>query len=125
MIHRHQLRDAETGEVLVARLHVADTFWRRWRGLQLRSPLDPDEGLLLAPCRAIHTHWMRFSLDVAMLDRDGFVLRTIADLRPWRIAPRIAGTAAIVETAAGSLSGRLRTGVRVAVVPVAAPGSAA
>ena len=102
----HQLVDADTGEVLVAKLQVANTFWRRFRGLQFRRQLADNAGLLLTPCRSIHTHWMRFSIDVAMLDDDGVVLNVLPNLRPWRIAPRINGTRSIVETNAGALGRR-------------------
>ena len=111
----HQLVDADTGEVLVAKLQVANTFWRRFRGLQFRRQLADNAGLLLTPCRSIHTHWMRFSIDVAMLDDDGVVLNVLPKMRPWRIAPRINGTRSIVETNAGALARRLRVGVRTKV----------
>lgn len=114
---RHQLIDAETGAVIVAKLAVADTFWRRFRGLQFHRPLAPDEGLLLIPCRSIHTHWMRFAIDVAMLDDDGRVLDILPEMRPWRIAPHVQGTQSIVETVAGVLTTRLRVGVRTQVAP--------
>jgi uncharacterized membrane protein (UPF0127 family) len=114
---QHQLIDAATGEVLVAKLEIADTFWRRFRGLQFRRPLAPDAGLLLTPCRSIHTHWMQFSIDVAMLDEEGVVIEILPGMKPWRIAPHVRGTQSIVETAAGMLSTRLRVGVRTKIAP--------
>lgn len=116
---RHQLIDAATGEVIVPKLKVADTFWGRFRGLQCSPRLADDEGLLLTPCRSVHTHWMRFSIDVAMLDDDGIVLSVFTDVKPWRIAPRVDGTRSIVETAAGKLTDRLRVGRRIKVVSTA------
>jgi uncharacterized protein len=115
MDSRHQLVDADTGEVIVAKLEVADTFWRRFRGLQFRPKLAADEGLLLTPCRSIHTHWMRFSIDVALLDEDGYVLAVYISVPPWRIIGRVKSTRSIVETMSGSLAGRLRMGTRVEV----------
>jgi uncharacterized membrane protein (UPF0127 family) len=112
---QHQLLDADTGEVIIAKLEVADTFWRRFRGLQFRRQLAENEGLLLTPCRSIHTHWMRFAIDVAMLDKDGLVLNIFPEMAPWRIAPRVDGTQSIIETAAGMLTARLRVGVRTKV----------
>lgn len=113
----HQLIDADTGEVVIARLEVADTFWRRFRGLQFRRPLAPDEGLLLTPCRTIHTHWMRFSIDVACLDREGIVLAVFANMRPWRIVRRVNGTQSIVETASGMLAPKIQVGSRLKLAP--------
>ena len=112
---RHQLVDAETGEVIVAKLEVADTFWRRFWGLQFRRPLGPDEGLLLTPCRSIHTHWMRFSIDAALLDEGGYVLAVYASVPPWRIVGRVKDTRSIVESISGTLAHRIVVGTRVKV----------
>lgn len=118
MVDGNRLINAQSGEVIIARLQLATTFWQRFRGLQLRSSIGPDEGLLLTPCRSIHTHWMRFAIDVAMLDRDGIVLSILSDLGPWRVAPRIQGTYSIVEAAAGTLARRLQVGERTAITLV-------
>ncbi|MBM3998808.1 MAG: DUF192 domain-containing protein [Planctomycetes bacterium] len=122
---RHQLIDVETGEVIIAKLQVADTFWRRFRGLQFRRPLAPDEGLLLTPCRSIHTHWMRFSIDAAMLDRQGVVLNVVNRVRPWRWVRGSAETHSILEAASGQLAPQL-VGSRVRIAePAIAPGAPA
>ncbi len=114
---RHQLIDADTGAVIVPKLMVADTFWHRFRGLQCRARLADDEGLLLVPCRSVHTHWMRFSIDVAMLDPQGFVLAVFTNVRPWRIVRRVQGTRAIVESVSGMLAPKVRVGARLKVAP--------
>ena len=111
----HQWVVADSGQVLVAQLRIADTFWLRFKGLQLRGPLEPGEGLLLTPCRSIHTHWMRFAIDAALLDQDGLVLRKLSAVPPWRIPPRVAGVRAVVETVAGGLA-ELDEGVSTRVV---------
>ena len=73
-------RDAELG----SRIGVADGWWSRSRGLLGRPALQPGEGLLLTPCRSVHMFGMRFSLDVAFVDREGTVVETYADLAPGR-----------------------------------------
>jgi len=70
------------GPVLGDRICVADRWWPRFRGLLGRRGLEPGEGLLLEPCRAVHMLGMRFALDIAFLDRDGTVVAAYADLRP-------------------------------------------
>jgi uncharacterized protein len=113
----HQLIDAETGEVLLDRLELATTYWQRLRGLLFRSALQPGEGLLIRPCRAIHTHGMRYAIDVAMLDLDGAVLAVHPSVSPWRMVAGPAGTRAVLETAAGFLAERLPPGRRLVVQP--------
>jgi uncharacterized membrane protein (UPF0127 family) len=98
-----QLEIRDTGRIVVQRLMIADRFWGRFRGLQFRRPLPPGQGIVLAPCAAIHTMWMRFAIDAAMLDRTGQVLAVRKAVRPWRLvfAPR--GTHAVLEVSAGTL----------------------
>ena len=92
-----------SGEVVVPEVRLAVTFFSRLRGLQFQPPLPPECGLLLAPCGSIHTHWLRFPIDVAMIDDGGKVLLVRRFLRPWRMLPGPKGTACVLETAAGCL----------------------
>ena len=66
-------------------VEVADTPLRRLRGLMLRAPLPPGDGLLLTRTSSVHTCLMRFPLDVTFLDARGRVLKEVR-LRPWRAA---------------------------------------
>jgi uncharacterized membrane protein (UPF0127 family) len=89
------------------RLRVAGTFFARLRGLMLRSPHSPDlapEVLLLRRCAAIHTAFMRYALDIAWLDRDGRIVGTRRNLKPWRLAWGPRGTAHTLELRAGDLA---------------------
>jgi uncharacterized protein len=70
------------GRVLGERIAIADRWWCRLRGLLGRPGLDPGEGLLLRPCRAVHMLGMRFPLDVAFLDRSGTVVAAYPNLPP-------------------------------------------
>tara|TARA_R110002049_G_scaffold257477_2_gene432905 strand:- start:1463 stop:1810 length:348 start_codon:yes stop_codon:yes gene_type:complete len=72
--------------LLLTRVRHADNFATRLRGLLLSRPLQPDEGLLLSPCRQVHTIGMRMALDVIFLDEDGQIIRCVPHLPPWRIA---------------------------------------
>lgn len=96
-----QLR--ESGAVVVPRLQIASTFWRRFAGWQFRSRPAPGEGLLLAPENAVHTCCMRFAIDLAFLSREGEVLRTVRELPPWRATWPVRGAVATLEQPAGEL----------------------
>jgi uncharacterized membrane protein (UPF0127 family) len=91
-----------TGAVL-ARAEMADNPTTRMAGLLGRSGLEPGTGLILDPCRMIHTAFMRFSLDVVFIDRQLHVTRVARDVRPFRLA--WGGWAAhyTLELAAGAL----------------------
>ncbi|HHW17291.1 MAG TPA: DUF192 domain-containing protein [Firmicutes bacterium] len=94
----------DTGEIVVRRVYLADTFRRRLLGLILRSKIDEDEGLLLLPCKGVHTFFMRFPIDVIYLDRYMSVVALFPDTRPWRVLPQMPGVAQVLEMPAGTIS---------------------
>jgi hypothetical protein len=63
--------------------------------------------LLLAPCSAVHTCFLRFGLDVVFLDADLAVLKVVRDVPPWRFV-RCRGAKAVLElpTAGSSRASR-------------------
>ena len=65
------------------KIHIAHSFWQRLRGL-LAYTLWPDEALLLVPCKSIHTFGMGQAIDVAFIDRDGWVIASRSALPPRR-----------------------------------------
>jgi uncharacterized membrane protein (UPF0127 family) len=78
---------------------AVDSASRR-QGLLGRSGLD-DEALIIAPCSAVHTFFMRFAIDVVFVDKQGRVTRVVHAVRPWRITGSLRGFATI-ELAAGA-----------------------
>lgn len=89
------LRNASSGEVVLARVRLCESFLCHLRGLQFVSRLPADEGLLFvtgSESRAntsIHMFFMFFSISVVWLESS----HTIVDMqiaKPWRpmYAPR-------------------------------------
>lgn len=117
MATRKQLVRLGAEEVLVEHLEMADTFWKRLVGLQFRRELGCKEGLWLAPCSSLHTCFMRFPIDVIMLDRNHQVVQFRRNLRPWRalICPR--ATHSVVETCVGQIE--LQIGDRLHITGIA------
>ena len=102
---RWALHNRETGAMLATRVVAAVDSETRRRGLLGRTGLK-DEALIIAPCSAVHTFFMKFSIDVVFVNRAGAVTRVAREVSPWRIAASFRGFAAI-ELAAGTAS---RTG---------------
>jgi len=96
------LANAQTGEILVPRLAAAQSRWEITRGLLGRPRLEPGEGLLLPGCRAVHTAFMRYALDLAYLDGQGRVVRLVHGLAPWRASMALRARD-VVELPAGAL----------------------
>ena len=96
------LMNERTGQPVATTVEIAATRTTRRRGLLGRDRLDEASAMLLAPCTAVHTAGMRFAIDVVFVDREGYAVKVVRDLRPWRIA--LASSARVViEMAAGSL----------------------
>ena len=73
---------------LATALAVADTYWTRLRGLLGLTADDfgNGSGLWIVPCHGVHTHGMRFPIDLVYLDRNLRVIHLHPDLPPWRFA---------------------------------------
>ena len=92
-----KLVNADTGEILLGNLHIADTFWKRFKGLQFQRPLPASSGMLLSPCASLHTCFMRFPIDVIQLNEANVVIGTRRDIVPWRAIICDRGTKRVIE----------------------------
>ena len=107
------LVNAESGDLLLADLEIANAFWKRFKGLQWRKSLSNDSGLWLSPCSSLHTCFMHFPIDIFMLDRDGKVVGKRTSVPPWRLVFCARGTRDVLETNAGSLDLELGMSLRI------------
>lgn len=98
------------GTVLGTQLRVAGSVLSRCRGFLFRDPPPPREGMILHPCRIIHTVGLRFAIDVVFVNEEGVVVGLDQNLVPNRRSRfrRLAHYA--VELPAGSVEA---TGTRV------------
>src|SRR5437588_6766775 len=60
--------------------------WASFKGLMGRAELANDAGLVLPGARGVHTHFMRFPIDVVFYDRHCAVVGLEHALRPWRFS---------------------------------------
>ena len=67
-----------------------------------RSRLEDGEGVVLRPCRSVHTCFMRFLIDILFLDFSGRVLAVRESIVPFRLCVGPAGAAQVVELSAGT-----------------------
>lgn len=92
------------GTVLARRVRRAAGFWSRLVGLIGAPELPAGEALVLEGCRAVHTCFMRFPIDVAFLDGEGKVLAVLFALPPYRFTLPVRGARRAVELPAGTLA---------------------
>ena len=104
-----QVVQERSGVEIGTRIAVADSWWRRFRGLLARPRLRWHEGMLLVGCASVHTVGMTYPIDVAFLDDQGRVVNQVARLRPWSVGVGGAGAVHALELHPGRLD---ETGTR-------------
>ena len=103
--------------VIVSDLKEAAEFFQRLVGLMGRGRLENNEGLWMARCKAIHTFFMRFPIDVVFLDRDFIVKKTVKGLRPFRPVVSCWHAQGVLELPEGTIDrAQIQIGDRVTIV---------
>lgn len=96
------LVNQRTDKPIADSVEVAVTRRSRRKGLLGRDELSSSSALILAPCAAIHTMFMRFDIDAVFVDDKGCAVKIVHGLAPWRIAMQPFAHA-VVELPAGRL----------------------
>lgn len=89
--------------VLAENAQLAKNFQQRLRGWINRSGVGSGEALILMPCQAIHTCFLKFPLDALFVAANGQVLLTIASLAPFRFSPFVRSAKMVVELPVGRI----------------------
>ena len=103
-----RLVNLTTGKLLASEVELADTFWRRFRGLMLRGKFQQGKALLFEfpkpGRRSVHMWFVRFSIDLVYLDSSFRVVELRAQLKPWRFYRPRATVSYLIELPAGTIS---------------------
>jgi uncharacterized membrane protein (UPF0127 family) len=96
------LLNTGTGSVIARSVSRAKSAWQRAIGLMGRTKLDPDEGLWLEPCSAVHTIGMRIPVDIVLLNASHRVVAIVPNACPMCPIISHPGTTVVIELASGS-----------------------
>lgn len=96
-----KVREAARGRTVAEMVGVAETPSSRRRGLLGTDALPEDAGLLILPCRQVHTFGMRYPIDAVFLDGEYRVVRVAGSLKPRRFSPLVWRAKAVLELPAG------------------------
>ncbi|MEW6182306.1 MAG: DUF192 domain-containing protein [Bacillota bacterium] len=99
-----RLTNVTRGVVLAEEVKPAFSFCKRLKGLLGRSTLSEKEGLLIEPCKSVHTFFMKFTIDVIFYDHSMKVVAIYPNLVPFRVTPVIKSSIGVAELPAGSIS---------------------
>lgn len=84
---RQKLRLSKKGDTLntLATCVLANDLLGRLVGLLSHKELAPREGLILEPCKQVHTLFMQFPIDALFVSKDNVVVG-VEELVPWRFS---------------------------------------
>ena len=100
-----ELINVTRGVTVAASTRLADTFWTSFVGLMGAPQLPASEALLITPSSSIHTHFMRFPIDVLYVNKDDVIVGIDRGVKPWRFGHFYKGVRYVVEMTAGGALG--------------------
>ncbi len=89
--------------ILAEEVSFADTPLKRIKGLLGRKDFHRGQALIIKPCNAIHTFFMRFPIDALFVDRNYKVVQTIAYLKPFRLTSIYFKASLVIELPSGTI----------------------
>ncbi|KDR93781.1 hypothetical protein SAMN02745945_00976 [Peptoclostridium litorale DSM 5388] len=82
---------------IASKANMADSFFKRLRGLMGKRGLGKEECLIITPCNSIHTFFMKFPIDVIFVDGECKVVKLIRGIAPKKMVMPVKGAYFIVE----------------------------
>jgi uncharacterized membrane protein (UPF0127 family) len=89
---------------------VANSFASRCLGLMGRKSMAAEECLWIHSCNQIHTHFMRFAIDVIFVDANMKVLKIKSHIKPWRFTLPVLGADSVFEFMSQEIHQRVQEG---------------
>jgi uncharacterized membrane protein (UPF0127 family) len=91
-----------TQQVLATKIRYADNYFLRLRGLIGKTQLAESEVILISPCKQVHTHFMRYPIDVVFLDKYFTVISKVIAMQPWRVSSYVTDARYVLELSANA-----------------------
>jgi uncharacterized protein len=96
-----KLINKTSNKVISENVMVADTFFKRLKGLMFTKELPEQNALHIVPCNEIHTFNMRYSIDVLYLDASNNIVAAHENMKPGKIGKRVKSSVSVVELPTG------------------------
>lgn len=97
------VENVTNNNILACDAQIADTFFKRFKGLLGTKKLEHGKGLVIRPCNSIHTVGMKYDIDVLFIDKDDYVVKISAKMPACRIAV-CQKSDCVIELPAGTVS---------------------
>ncbi|MEZ4357798.1 MAG: DUF192 domain-containing protein [Eubacteriales bacterium] len=83
------------------KVNIAQSVFSRFKGLIGKKGLLPGEGLIIKPCKQVHTFYMRFPLDILFVDKKMQILH-IETLEPGKVGKFVSKAHFVLEVPVGT-----------------------
>ena len=90
--------------ILAEDVFIANTPFKRIKGLLGKKVFLPDQAIILDPCNSVHTFFMRFAIDILFVDKDYKVVKALPKLDPNRITRIYWHSSRVIELPVGRLT---------------------
>ena len=90
-------------ETIANVVFFADNSFKRMKGLLGTKGLKASEAMLINPCNAIHTFFMKFPIDVLFVNKDNKVVKVITNMPSFRLSPICFTSQFVVELPVGTI----------------------
>ena len=93
------------GKTILQKVYIADHFFTRLKGLMHLKSLQESTGMLIRPCRQIHTFGMKFAIDVVYLTKDLRIVCIKSSIPPQRLTKSVPPAWQVLELGSGCAAG--------------------
>lgn len=83
--------------IFIGKVRVANNFITRLKGLLGSKTISSFQGLLIKPCKQVHTIGMNYSISIWYIDKKLKIVKIIDDLEPYKISPYVQNSHLIIE----------------------------
>ena len=87
-----------------SRACLANTFFSRLKGLLGRNGFKGIDGFFIPKCRAVHTFFMQFPIDIICINKDFRVIRIVRNLQPYKNFTCLLATHGVIELPEGMIT---------------------
>jgi uncharacterized membrane protein (UPF0127 family) len=96
-------RNVTKNQLIADKLEFAENVMSRMIGLLGRDSLPAGSGLLIKPCKGIHTFGMKYEIDALFLGKDNRIVATIKRIPPNRLTRIYFSAVSVLELPAGTI----------------------
>lgn len=89
-------------QVVVTKVEVADTYWKRFKGLLGQKEMPQNYALIINPCKQVHMFFMKFPIGAIFLNEQNAVIAK-EQLKPWEVSKLQKKAKTIIETSPAKL----------------------